>query len=100
MSNPPYISTSVYEKLDRTIREYEPQNALLAGDDGLDVIRRIIADAESYLADDGAIMIEMAYNQSEEVAAIFEVSGYLADIKIVKDNIGHPRVVKAKRKDS
>jgi len=100
VSNPPYISTSEYEKLDRTIRDYEPQDALLAGGDGLEVIRRIVADAESYIADDGAIMIEIAYDQAEVVRALFEETDYLTDISIIRDNLGHSRVIKANRKDS
>ncbi|MCP4708336.1 MAG: peptide chain release factor N(5)-glutamine methyltransferase [Planctomycetes bacterium] len=100
VSNPPYISAREYEKLDRMIRDYEPKVALWAGVDGLDVIRRMVADAERFLADDGAIMIEMAYDQAEDVKALFEEADYLAEIRIVQDSIGHPRVVVAKRKDS
>lgn len=100
VSNPPYISSGEYAKLDRTIRDYEPKEALQAGADGLDVIRRIVADAENYLADDGGIMIEMAYNQAEPVKALFDEADYLTDVNIIQDDLGHGRVLKAIRKDS
>ncbi len=98
VANPPYISTTEYEKLSRSIRDYEPKDALLAGADGLDVIRRIVAEAEPFLADEGALMIEMAYDQAEAVVALFEQAGYLKDITTAQDNLGHRRVVRATRK--
>ena len=97
VANPPYISTAEYEKLDPAIRDYEPASALLAGPDGLDCLRCIITQAEPYLADDAAIMVEIAYNQAEKVIALFEQSRYLTDITTVADHLGHQRVVKARK---
>ncbi|MBN2376774.1 MAG: peptide chain release factor N(5)-glutamine methyltransferase [Sedimentisphaerales bacterium] len=95
VSNPPYISTEEYEKLSPMVRDYEPSGALLAGADGLEVIRRIIEQAEPWLADDGALMIEIAYNQSEQVIALFEKAGYLGEVRAIKDGLNHDRVVQA-----
>ena len=78
VANPPYISTTEYEKLSRSIRDYEPKDA--------------------FLADEGALMIEMAYDQAEAVVALFEQAGYLKDITTAQDNLGHRRVVRATRK--
>jgi len=97
VANPPYVSAAEYEKLEARIRHYEPKEALLGGEDGLDVFRRIVADAEPYLADAAALMVEVAYNQAEQVIALFQQSGYLTDVSTVKDNLGYQRVVKARK---
>ena len=97
VSNPPYISDREFQTLDPTVRDYEPKEALLSGPDGLDCLRRIIDNAEPYLADEGALMVEIAYNQADEVIALFEKTGYLTDIEAVTDHQGHRRVIKARK---
>ncbi|MCK4628957.1 MAG: hypothetical protein KAT56_08125, partial [Sedimentisphaerales bacterium] len=98
VSNPPYVSTQEYEKLEPVVRDYEPKGALLAGNDGLDYYRRIVAEAEPYLADSGVLMVEVAYNQADDVTKLFEESGFLDDVSVVKDHLGHKRIVKARKK--
>jgi release factor glutamine methyltransferase len=98
VSNPPYISTGEYEKLEPVVRDYEPKEALLAGNDGLDYYRRIVTEAEPYLADDGLLMVEIAYNQADDVTKLFEESCFLDDVSVVKDHLGHKRVIKAQKK--
>jgi len=97
VSNPPYIAPAVYEELPVHIREYEPQQALLAEDNGLAVIGRIIEQAERYLADEGGLMLEVAYDQAEQVIALARESGYLKEVKAVRDQLGHQRVVVARK---
>jgi len=97
VSNPPYIATGEFAKLPANIRQYEPREALLAGEDGLDVIRRIVSQAEPYLADNAMIMLEIGHNQAQQVTALFEQCGYLNEITTVEDNLGHQRVVKARK---
>lgn len=97
VSNPPYVSTQEYEKLESVVRDYEPKEALLAGNDGLDYYRRIVAEAEPYLTDDGLLMVEVAYNQADDVTKLFEESGYLDEVAVVKDHLGHKRVIKARK---
>ena len=98
VGNPPYISDEEYGRLDRGVREYEPAGALRGGVDRLDVIRKIIAQAGAYLADRAALMLEAAWNQGEQVIALFEGSGYLKDVSSVKDNLGHQRVIIGRKK--
>jgi release factor glutamine methyltransferase len=98
VANPPYISTAEYENLPVNVRDYEPAEALRAGADGLDVHRRIINQAQLYLPDNGAIMLEIAYDQAQEVIALCQDCGYLTDISTVRDNQGHKRVVRARKK--
>ena len=98
VSNPPYISDDEFEKLDPNVRNYEPTDALRAGRDGLKFYRKIANQAEPYLADNAALMVEVAYNQAEQVSQLFEKCSYLTDITTTKDNLGHQRVVKARKK--
>lgn len=98
VSNPPYIAAAEYELLDACVRDHEPRQALFAGDEGLDYIRRIIAGAEPFLADSGILMLEIAYNQAKQVTELCNESGYLKDITAVMDHQGHNRVIKARKK--
>ena len=98
VANPPYISAPQFRQLSPVIRDHEPADALLAGADGLDVIRRIISQAEPYLADSGALMIEIAYDQADQVTALLEQAGYLSQITTLKDHAGHPRGIKSRKK--
>ena len=49
VSNPPYVSEMEWDSLPREIREFEPAEALLAGPDGLSMIRPLVADAGEFL---------------------------------------------------
>ncbi|MBN1765122.1 MAG: peptide chain release factor N(5)-glutamine methyltransferase [Sedimentisphaerales bacterium] len=93
VSNPPYISNEEFSRLESNVRDYEPEEALRGGEDGLEFYRRIISQGQSYLAEDGSLMLEVAYNQAERVVEIMEEYGYLKDIQTIKDSLGHQRVV-------
>jgi ribosomal protein L3 glutamine methyltransferase len=58
ISNPPYVAA---EEMALLPPEYlhEPQMALSGGDDGLDVVRRIIDEAPAYLAENGGLLVEI-----------------------------------------
>ena len=58
VANPPYVSDREMNALPREYR-HEPELALRAGVDGLDVVRRILAGAPRYLTPDGALFVEV-----------------------------------------
>src|SRR5476649_60828 len=58
LSNPPYVDRRGMDRLPPEYR-HEPRMALAAGDDGLDLIRRILADAPRHLTKDGALLCEL-----------------------------------------
>lgn len=60
--NPPYVTAEAMAALPPEYR-HEPALALAAGDDGLDVVRRILASARPHLTDDGVIAIEVGHNR-------------------------------------
>lgn len=97
VSNPPYVSEAEYEALDKNVRDYEPKHALLAGPDGLDVYRCIIARAVEFLKPDGALMLEIGYAQAHSVCDLLEQAGAFSSIRIEKDLSGHDRIAIALR---
>lgn len=70
VANLPYISSIVYPKLDVDVRDYEPKLALEAGSEGLDAISRLLQQAQRYLRPQGAIFLEISYDQGEAVMAL------------------------------
>lgn len=72
ISNPPYIRTGEFDSLMPEVREYEPVTALLAGDDGLDVIRPLIQHAPKYIRPGGWLVLEFGIDHSRPVTQIAE----------------------------
>ncbi len=91
--NPPYIRTDVIETLDKEVREHEPMLALDGGADGLDIYRRIAEEAPGYLKAGGRLLMEIGYDQAEDVAALLQKE--FDDIKVLKDLAGLDRVIAA-----
>jgi release factor glutamine methyltransferase len=95
--NPPYVSAPEYEALDRNVKDYEPRVALYAGQDGLDVYRRIVEKVGQFLKPDGILLLEIGYQQGSAVRELLEQTGIFTQIRIDKDLQGHDRVVAARR---
>jgi len=93
--NPPYVSTSEFEKLDKCVKDYEPRLALFAGDDGLDVYRRIIDEADRLLRPDGALILEIGYAQGPAIKELLEKTGAFAEIKVERDFNDNDRIATA-----
>ena len=71
VANPPYIPSAELSALASEVRDYEPRLALDGGEDGLDFYRRIAAEYDGYLAEGGALMLEVGAGQAEAVSAMF-----------------------------
>jgi len=96
--NPPYVATREGTPIDSSVRRYEPAIALFAGPDGLDVIRRIVAEAPAWLVSGGHLLLEIAFDQSAKVRALLEESGEFAEVAAYRDQAGHDRVIHARRR--
>ncbi len=72
VSNPPYLSREEFNSAPLEVRGFEPRLALEGGGDGLEVIRRLIAEAPEYLRPGGELLIEIGAAQG---AAVRELAG-------------------------
>jgi ribosomal protein L3 glutamine methyltransferase len=68
LCNPPYVNKTSMRALPPEFRA-EPHSALAGGSDGMDVIRRVIADARAHLADDGVLLLEIGHEAQHFEAA-------------------------------
>jgi release factor glutamine methyltransferase len=93
VSNPPYVAT--IDALPTEVADWEPAGALLAGEDGLDDIRLIVADAPTWLAPGGTLLVEIGETQGPAVQALAEAAG-LVDVRIVPDLARRGRVLLAR----
>ena len=69
VSNPPYIAQSEMATLQAEVRKHEPVIALEAGEDGLDVVRALLAAAEPATATSAQMLIEIGAGQAESVVS-------------------------------
>ncbi len=90
-SNPPYIPEGEYSTLPAEVRR-EPKGALLAGADGLEVIRRLIEGAPPLLAPGGALLLEVGMGQAPAVGELMRKRGF-STVETRKDLAGIERVV-------
>lgn len=95
VSNPPYISTDESKELSKDIYDHEPHIALIAGDDGLSVIRRLILEAPNFLLPKGKLIFEIGEKQAASVKAILDDHPKYMHTQFINDYAGIKRVVVA-----
>ncbi len=95
VSNPPYIASGDWAGLPKEVKDFEPTQALVAGEDGLEVYRRIAADARRFLLPDGFLCLELGAGQRAAVERLLTGNGWTMD-QVVKDLQGHERVIVAR----
>ena len=91
VSNPPYIARGDSE-VESSVNDWEPHSALFSGDDGLDDIRIIAADAPYWLRSGGLLVVEMGYTQASVVTSLMSAAGFI-DVTVHHDLAGHDRFV-------
>lgn len=84
VSNPPYIPSREIAELDPTVQRHEPHRALDGGPDGLDILKKIVADAPSHLVSGGWLLMEFSPEQAEPMRAIMSSHGY-SEITVLND---------------
>jgi len=92
VSNPPYINKDDMEVLSVSVKEYEPHLALYGGMTGLDFYEKITRNASGHLTENGMLIFEIGYDQSQEVENMLKDNGF-KNIITLKDLSGHHRVV-------
>lgn len=97
VSNPPYVRTGEIEELPPEVRVHDPRGALDGGEDGLDIVRRILAEARPLLVPGGCVLMEIGEEQERGAVAAFHEAGGFADATVERDDFGKPRYAFARR---
>lgn len=92
---PPYVPRAQWELMPRDARENEPRSALVAGEDGLDEVRRLLADAPRWLAPSGVLLIEMHRRQGPAALAAAREQHAYAGTGIVAGEDGQTVLLRA-----
>ncbi len=97
VSNPPYVSAAEMDKLDRDVRDHEPDLALRAGEMGTDVIAPLIEQAAARLKPNGVLLIEVSPMIASEIEQLLRQQPSLETGPTNRDLAGHSRIVQATR---
>jgi release factor glutamine methyltransferase len=85
VANAPYVPTEALDTMPAEARLHEPAVALDGGSDGLDVLRRVIAEAPQWLRADGRLLVESSTVQAERVAGAMHGAGLAAEVRHAPD---------------
>ena len=92
VSNPPYVPEPDRDGMAREVRDWEPETALFAGADGLDIYRRLIPESARVLRRGGRLAMEFGFGQAEAMRGL--LAGW-RDVEIRNDLAGIPRMALA-----
>jgi release factor glutamine methyltransferase len=85
--NAPYVPTDAIAEMPREARDHEHRSALDGGPDGLDVQRRVLADAPGWLAAHARVVVETSRAQADRTAGLMTAVGLSASV-VTDDEIG------------
>lgn len=85
VANAPYVPTEAVTLLPPEAREHEPRLALDGGADGLDVLRRVVADAPSWLAPGGHVLVESSAEQAPALVEQMQRIGLIVRVAHCED---------------
>ena len=92
VSNPPYVRDHEWTALDPEVRNFEPRTALHAGEDGLDIFRRLIAEAPTWLNPGGWLLAEFGIDQVAALRDLIDQSSAYDKPIFIDDHARKPRV--------
>ena len=92
ISNPPYIKTQVISTLQKEVKDFEPTIALDGGEDGLKFYKIIATESMKYLNDNGVLLLEIGFDQAEQVKNLL---CNFKNVEIIKDFENNDRIIKA-----
>ena len=95
VSNPPYIERHQLKNLADDIKHFEPKIALDGGNDGLDVIKKVIYKSRKILKIDGLLGLEIGYGQYKKVSQILKFYKFREKF-LIKDYRNNIRCIIAK----
>ena len=97
VSNPPYIKSSDIKNLSDDIKKFEPKLALDGGNDGLDVIKKVIYKSSSILKRKGMLALEIGFGQYYKVSQILKLEGFSEKL-LIRDYSSNIRCIIAELK--
>jgi release factor glutamine methyltransferase len=89
VSNPPYIAEGD-PRVERSVRRYEPHDALYSGPTGLEALQAVVAGAPQHLVDGGWLIVEHGDTQGAAVRGLFDSAGFTA-VQTLRDLAGLDR---------
>jgi release factor glutamine methyltransferase len=92
ISNPPYIDNLDLKYLEKDVINFEPKLALDGGLDGISEIRKVIKKSSELIKNNGKLILEIAYNQKEEVKRLLRQDSFYIN-SIIKDLAGNDRCI-------
>jgi release factor glutamine methyltransferase len=96
VSNPPYVPNTDRALIAVEVREHEPAVALFAGEDGLEIYRRLIPAAFAALVPGGFLLLEIGFTQAHAIEGLLRSVGF-ASVEFIADLQDIPRVASAMR---
>jgi len=93
VSNPPYVSRGEWASLPASVRDHEPRLAFDGGPDGLNIIRRLLAQAPGVLRPGGGLLIEIGADQGEAASHLARAFFPGATVRVHPDLAGRDRVL-------
>jgi release factor glutamine methyltransferase len=97
VSNPPYVARKDAASLPIDVREHEPELALFAGEDGIEIYPRLIAQAATHLAEGGLLVLELGAGLFEPVGDLLDARSGWMRVSATQDLAGIVRVISAIR---
>ena len=99
VSNPPYVSSDEFNNLQKEVRDFEPYGALVSGQDGLQMFKRIIANTHTWLKPGGFVIFEAGEKQARKIARLFEETRCFEKATFIKDYQHISRIVIAQMEE-
>jgi release factor glutamine methyltransferase len=94
VANLPYVTSGEWQSLADGVKLHEPALALDGGEDGLELIRRLLEQAITRLLPNGAIFLEIGWQQGQSAQVMAQQYFSQANIVVLPDYAGHDRIVK------
>ncbi len=94
ISNPPYVGEADADKVQKQVREFEPKIAVFSGQEGMDIYRNLVPQAQEHLRDGGWFVAEIGFSEEAKVRDLLR--GW-SDGQVTADLQGIPRVIAARK---